>query len=263
MFEKALWRTKFGAMPTWPCPACESIALGRRKGSDGFRIEETGPSKRARSHEEWDPEWIEQRFAAILQCHNPACGELVAVCGNVSVEEYYIYDENGEHDYIRGDIYYPTYFEKAPPIFKIHSKCPDAVKAHLVAAFSLIWCDLGAAANRLRAGVEALLDDQGVAKTYIYNRRRRPLSAHNRIEKFRVKDREAADYLMAIKWLGNEGSHGAAEDVSRDDLLNAMELFEAAVDRVFVKSADKFAKLAAGISRRKGKKEKAKRKRKK
>src|SRR5581483_9192460 len=103
--------------------------------------------------------------------------------------------------------------------------------------------DVASAANRLRAGVEALLDDQGVVKTSVVQRRRQRMSTHSRIERFKQVDDEAAKYLMAIKWLGNTGSHGAPDDVSRGDVLDAMELFEATIERLYLKRAEKYAKI--------------------
>jgi len=111
----------------------------------------------------------------------------------------------------------------------------------------------------MRAGVEALLDDQRIQKSKSGSKKRQYLTTHVRIEKLEVKNPDAAQYLMAIKWLGNTGSHGATSNLSRDDLLNAAEFFEAAVDLLYVKRATKIRRLASEINRRKGPKKRSKR----
>jgi len=261
MFDKQLWKPAFTYWPSWPCPACRSVALGLRKGKEKKLLdEETGPSKRARSHDDWEPDWIERKFAAILECHNPACGELVSVAGRVALEEEYSYDENGDVSRSHEPCYMPVFFDNAPPIFAIPRECPDAVKTQLLAAFAAIWFDLAAAANRLRAGVEALLDDHGIPKTSLVDGKRKPLTTHSRIEKFKKANADGAEYLMAIKWLGNAGSHGVPADINRNDLLDATALFEATIELVYLKSAEKFAKIAAALNKRKGKPKKHKKK---
>lgn len=114
MFDKKLWKPQFRYWPTWSCPSCRSVALGLPKAKDKLLDEETGPSKRAHDEDEWEVEWIERKFATILQCHNPACGDMVAVAGRVSVEQNYDYDENGETVITYDDWYMPIFFDQAP-----------------------------------------------------------------------------------------------------------------------------------------------------
>ena len=262
MFDRNLWKERFTFWPTWPCPRCRSVALSIPKVKPQLIDEETGPSKRAHSDEAWDPDWIEKRFIALLRCHNPACGEIVSVSGSVFVDMDHYYDENGDTQTQYEDVYKPSYFTDAPPIFAVPEECPQPVSKQLESSFALIWCDTAAAANRLRAGVEALLDNQNIQKTTLSkNRTRERLTTHSRIEKLMKKDKEAADYLMAIKWLGYIGSHDGHAIEARSDILDALSLFEAAIERLYLKKAEKFARLAAAISKRKGKPAKHRRKR--
>jgi hypothetical protein len=259
MFDRSLWQESFGKWPTWPCPACNSVALTLSDKKSALLCEETGPSSREHDHEAWEPDWINKRFVALLKCHNPTCGELVGIGGHATVHEWQYYDDDGHGQSDYSDQYTPIFFDRAPPIFPIPEQCPAAVKAHLAAAFALIWFDVGSAANRMRAGVEALLDDQRIQKSKSGSKKRQYLTTHVRIEKLEVKNPDAAQYLMAIKWLGNTGSHGATSNLSRDDLLNAAEFFEAAVDLLYVKRATKIRRLASEINRRKGPKKRSKR----
>ncbi len=252
MFDQALWKESFASWPTWPCPLCNSVALALPKAKGGLLCKETGPSLREHQHEAWDVDWVVKRFAALLECHNPACGQVVAVLGRASVEEEHYYDENGETQTNYEDVYTPISFHPAPPIFAIPEQCPEKVRALLTASFALIWLDVPSAANRMRAGVEALLDDQRVQKSKSRRGKRQYLTTHVRIQELAAKHREAAEYLMAIKWLGNSGSHAANDVVSRGELLGAAELFEAALELIYVKKQKKFRQLASAINKRKG-----------
>jgi hypothetical protein len=57
---------------------------------------------------------------------------------------------------------------------------------------------------------------------------------------------------LAIKWLGNEGSHEGVGELKTDDLLDGFELFEHVIDQVCTKRTEKLKRLAANINRRKG-----------
>lgn len=75
---------------------------------------------------------------------------------------------------------------------------------------------------------------------------------HERIEKFAVKHQQAAVQLMAIKWLGNTGSHAALDTLTREDLLNDFEHFEYALDLVYVNKGAALQKRAKRIIKKKG-----------
>jgi len=103
-----------------------------------------------------------------------------------------------------------------------------------------------------------LLDAQGIQKTVVSkNGKRELLNTHTRIEKLANKEKSAADYLMAIKWLGNSGSHGHGKNISREDLLGGFELFEASIEVLYLKRQERLSRLAAEISKRKGKAKRA------
>lgn len=80
----------------------------------------------------------------------------------------------------------------------------------------------------------------------------RSLSLHERIEKFGTTEADAATQLMAIKWLGNTGSHISLNELKRDDLLDAFEHFEFALELTYVKLADTLKERAIKIIKKKG-----------
>ena len=67
---------------------------------------------------------------------------------------------------------------------------------------------------------------------------------------------EAAKSLEAVKWLGNVGSHANLDSLTIDDLLDGFDLFEHAIERVYVRRAEDLSKMAARINKQKGKRPK-------
>ena len=89
------------------------------------------------------------------------------------------------------------------------------------------------------------------------NGRRVQLSLHGRIVQFRANNADAAHTLEAVKWLGNIGSHANLDTLMIDDLLDGFELFEHAIERVYVRREEHLKKLASVISKQKGKRRKS------
>lgn len=214
---------------------------------------ETGPSNEAHGHDAWEVAWIDERFTAQLVCGNGSCGNVVVVCGKVQCDEHMYYDHEGR---TQGEIvrtYVPYYFHDPLPVFPIAQECPNTVGDELKKSFGLLWSDVSSAANRLRVGVEALLTERGIKRTVVNKKgKRQALALHDRIVAFKKEEPEAADTLLAIKWLGNEGSHAGTGALTVDDLLDAYELFEHAIEQVYVKRSKKMSKLASGINKKRG-----------
>lgn len=151
-------------------------------------------------------------------------------------------------------VYKPTGLYPAPCIFPLAEQCPEEIAVELRKAFSLFWGDSAACANRLRVAVEQLLNDQRIVKTVINtNNKRVGLTLHARIDKFKKVDPQAANYLKAIKWLGNAGSHAGLDAVDDVDLLNGFELIEHVIERIYLKRDKRLQQIASDLSKRKGK----------
>ena len=251
--KRQLWKPPFAVFPSWPCPACEIGTVALLDGS--LTIVETGPSKEAHDHEAWEPTWIEERFIAMLTCNNVNCMESVAVSGRTRHVEDHDY-ERQEHNWTR--LYKPESFSEALPVFSIPDTCPDSIEHELKRAFSLIWSDIGSSANRLRSAIEVLLDERRIRKTTQNSSGKRiPLTLHQRIALFRSKNIDAAVPLEAVKWLGNVGSHASLDALTIDELLDGFELFEHAIERVYVRRDEQLRKLAGVINKQKGKRRKS------
>jgi Domain of unknown function (DUF4145) len=249
--DRNLWRTRFETWPVLPCPTCGSKALSIVKDSVARR--ETGLSRLAHSEPAWEVSWVDERFTAHLVCGNVDCQNVVVACGRVDFEEENYYDNEGATRSNVRYLYLPQFFCAAPPVFPIAAECPGSVRSELEAAFALLWSDVGSAANRVRAGVEALLTERGVARTTRNGKgKRQPLSLHARIDKYKQASPEAAPTLFALKWLGNDGSHASPEGVDINNLLDAFELFEHAIETIYVKRTDKLKRLASSINKKRG-----------
>ena len=102
------------------------------------------------------------------------------------------------------------------------------------------------------------MDERKVKKTIVNSSRKRVhLTLHQRIGLFQNKYADAAPPLEAVKWLGNVGSHANLNTLTIDDLLNGFELFEHAIERIYVRREEHLRRLASGISKQKGKRPKS------
>jgi hypothetical protein len=204
--------------------------------------EETGLSKEARKDEAWDPEWIMGRFAAKLICGD--CGDPAFVIGQWDVEEYWDHDTPPE----LMPRYSPLAILPPPRIIVVPEGTPDDVQENLDGAFGFFWHDLDAAGNRVRTAVERILDDQRVPKVPSAKNRRTRLTLHTRLERFKDKNADAAELLMAVKWIGNAGSH--SRSLTRDDLMDGFDLIEQVLIELYSSHAKRTLKLAKSINRR-------------
>lgn len=246
--NKDHWRRLFWKIPSWLCPRCQVASLALDDTS--LKIAEPKWSSDAHGHEAWDPDWIDERFACLLICQNRECGEVVALAGKTSHEEDHDWEQQTMH-WTRTFI--PQVAVPAPPIFPVPKECPEEVGEELKKAFGLYWSDPASSANRLRVSVEVLLNDQKVAKTVVNKKgKRETLNLHARIEKFKAKDAEAANYLLAIKWLGNAGSHAGLDSLDDGDLLGGFELIEHVIERLYVRREARLKQIAKGLNQRKG-----------
>lgn len=237
--DRAAWKSDFtrDRFITWPCPECAGrIALRDNAISEA----ETEISVRAHSHDAWEPSWIAGYFTVLLECGD--CGDPAVVSGMFVGDEYY-----GEDEMEAFNRYEPKFISPAPKLIRIAPKTPDSVIAELTHAFGLFWTDSEACANRLRSAVERILDDQRVQKAPSRDNRRVRLSLHKRLELLREKKSEAADLLMAAKWIGNAGSHG--KPLQRDDLFNGFDLMEQALELLYSDAAAVARRLARNINK--------------
>lgn len=213
-----------------------------------------------RGDEDWDPDWVEERFSCLLLCSETSCAEPVVVVGRTSCEpgEYYDNDDGEGHSYMDWmTSLIPDFVLPAPDLFRLPQHCPKDVASEIRRAFSLFWCDTQAAANRVRSGVEALLDSIGVPKRRRVKGKIERISLHNRIQLFSKREPVLAASLLAVKWIGNAGSH--TSELSKDDLYDAFDILNHVLDEVVEQRTKQIATLTKEINRKRGPRSKSKR----
>lgn len=218
---------------------------------ESLAYKETALSHEGHEHPAHDFDWVRYRFTALFVCNNKKCMEVASVAGSGGLDE--------EHDWENQDIsytpyFFPEYFMPSPAIIPVPAGTPEEIKEELALSFSAYWGDPSAAANKVRLAVERLLDHRRITNFAVRNGRRRRKSLHERIEDFKAKQPDLAECLLAIKWLGNAGSH--PEGLSREDMLDAYEILQHVLEELYVARRARAAALARGINRRKGAKKK-------
>ncbi|MEW2219039.1 DUF4145 domain-containing protein [Streptomyces sp. NPDC006990] len=231
--------------PHIPCPTCTRGAL--LPVSDSFVVEESVTSRSLHDHDAWEPEWIHGGFHCVLTCRKETC-DRVRVIGEMTV------DWGGRHDVQYEQYLAPTMFFPALPLLESRELCPSGVGERVDAAAKILWLDPNAAANRIRAAVEALLDDRGVIRTKLIRAAKvAKISLDSRISTFKTalpQYADAADLLLAVKWIGNVGSH---EDVLRiPDVLEGVEFLDHALSLIYDTSGDDMRKRASEVTARRG-----------
>lgn len=231
--------------PEIPCPSCaRGVLLPDR---DSFVEEESITSKNLHGHEGWEPEWIQSDFHCVLTCRKETC-DRVRVTGEMNL------GWGGRYDVQYEKFFMPIIFRPALPLLVSRNLCPAEVGERVDAAAKILWLDPNAAANRLRGAVEALMDDTGVVCTKPGRAGKEiRLSLDKRIEVFKAElpqYSDAADLLLAVKWIGNVGSH---EDVLRvRDVLEGAWFLDEALSLIYGKSSGDMKKRASEVTARRG-----------
>lgn len=231
----------------WNFPNCNSIALEIIK--DKFVTEETQSSIAMRKKDDyWETEWIELNVLGQLKCKN--CKEVVFFIGRGNPEEIGYYDHKLD-DYISDyeTSFTPLFINPTIQIFEIPQKCPDLVKDEIIDSFKLYWTDLESCANKIRISLEHLMDYYKVKKYNTTSGKRNPISLHNRIKLF--PNVEVKDILLAIKWIGNSGSHSKSK-LETIDILETYKLYEFSLQKLFNNDEKEIKNIAKQINQRKG-----------
>lgn len=247
--NRALWTSYITAdrCPAWICPVCRIGILTLTEKT--LAEEETVDSKRAHSHEEWDYDWVSSVFTAWAHCNNRSCKQTFAISGTGTLEP--CYGPDGETGY--ENAYYPKACLPMLDIFEFAEGCPDDVGKEMRAAFSLFWSFRAACAGRIRVALECLLTHLKIPKKKKSKKGKfYDLTLHDRIEELAKSDPKIGAQFIALKLLGNAGSHDS--DVSQNDLLDAFEIMEHALaELIYYKNkAKRVSKLAKGLTKKHG-----------
>lgn len=251
---KGFWKNlKFmhGNNPTIHCPTCRTGTLEGIAGT--FKFENTADTKALLKEDRAISEWeIDFKFSSLMRCNNRSCKEVISCLGT----GYYDQAEDSKFDEASGQYYpyfhryyRPEYFSKAIHIIELKNKYPTLIKKALEDSFKLFFCDSESCANKIRVTVEVLMDNLKVKTSVISNHRRKQLTLHARILEYRNKNEKLADLLLAIKWIGNSGSHNTK--ISKDDTLDAYRILEYVLIKLFENDELELIKIANQINRMK------------
>ena len=97
---------------------------------------------------------IPERFVMFMQCTSPACGEIVAVMGDVAT----ILEQDADDHSELVEYFAPSFMDPPPPIIAIPKRVPEPVIQEIKLAFQLYWVDYRVCAARLRTSLERLMD---------------------------------------------------------------------------------------------------------
>ncbi len=252
MINRKLYKGYFTQeyMSKWRCPTCNNSALKVQQ--DKF-IQEHNSATAMNYDKEWFvvPEMIEYTFTAMLLCTNPTCKEVVTCSGNGCVETEYYYENNGDTGRNYVNYYKPSFFYPSLHLFQIPEKTPESVKNSILSSFSLVFNNKSAAANQVRIAVECLLTHLKVKQYHTSGGRRRKLTLHRRIELLPEKLKKIKDICLAIKWLGNAGSH-CDDEITFDDIFDGYDMLSYILEELYDNKHIHVKKLAKKINAKKG-----------
>jgi hypothetical protein len=235
--------------PDWTCPSCKKAPLRIRE--DTFFREELEHS-RDHSHDAWEPEWIRYVYSCLLVCSNDKCKEIVASGGTGSVDWDVVEDEKGNVDQVWEDHFRPKFFEPPLEIFSLPKDCPESVSQPIRNSFAVFFSEPHAASNNVRIAIEALLTELKVRRFKVVGGKRIFVSLHQRIALLPKQYSQLKDLILAIKWLGNAGSHDGGANVTLDDVMDAYQLAEHILHEVYSPKLSKLESLAKKVNKKKG-----------
>ncbi len=89
--------------------------------------------------------------------------------------------------------------------------------------FYQLWYEYEACVNKIRQSLEILVDEKGVKGGKL----------HNKIESLKESlGVDLCETLMAIKWIGNDGSHSGG-DFTRDQILYTYSLMVDVLNKLY------------------------------
>jgi len=247
--DRILLKSRFtkDKIPAWLCPTCRSGILNPKK--DGFVYSETADSKNSHKHEEWEPEWVDYTYSMILECSNKNCREIVSSSGIGSVEGDWGMGMEGFPEPSFYDTFTPKYFYPSLILFNYPEEVEDDVKQELKESFELFFCNPSSSANHIRSALEKLLNHLKVKRFETSKGRKKFVVLHKRIEIISSKYPNLTDHFLALKWLGNAGSH-SHKKITTDDVIDAYDIFEFILNELFKSKSLK--KLVKKINKKKG-----------
>ena len=248
--NRELWknRTFTNENPiNYPCPKC-SLGFLTLKRKIVMEITPSGTEMESYSY----PNGIEHIFNGTLICKNENCKELVSISGQC-LKDIRTGKElpNGEMVEHRFSTYYPKFFFPNLGIIDLPKEVSENVIEQINLSFSHYFNDLSSCANRIRNGIELILDDLKAPKWRKTKAGNKQVfkNIHSRIEHYGNRNKSMSNHLLALKIIGNEGSHIGF--LKSEDILDSYEILEQLIDFTYTKKKERITELVKEIVNRK------------
>ncbi|SIN91255.1 DUF4145 domain-containing protein [Agromyces cerinus] len=235
---------------TWPrvlCPEC-------LEGTLALKSTTQYPDARSRAHIELvrrhldGPDELGGSFTGVLECDNHGCKREAAIAGDWAY--LWSFDDVQERERLT-DFFALRHISPAPQLLLTPQRTPTKVVEAIAMASSVLWTSPDLAATQLRLAVEELLTARGVKRTFITaKRKRKRLSAQERLDIFASTHPEVVHALEAVKWIGNTGTHESG--LSIDDVVTGAKFLELALRRLYDTNEADLLATAKDINRRRG-----------
>ena len=232
----------------WPCFVCWKGFFVLNIGT--LQYSETIESKKQQEKRVWpNPREIEYIYTCQFQCNNQWCKNTIysTGIGEINSSPVFAFDEKSRQDIPISEELYdqfsPKFFEPHLHIFKIHKNVPDKIRRKIHDSFQLFFANPSAAGNSARIALELILDHFGIARHISVKGKDVRLTLEQRIEKFQIENWK--ETLHALRWLGNDGSHGTIE---REDVLDLYDILEKVLNEVFGKETQSILELSKSIN---------------
>jgi hypothetical protein len=227
------------------CPTCDVGSLRVEQAT--LKGESTRSTVYCEKEDSWEHIFWEGRFCCLCKCSNANCSDSFAVVGTASC---------GEGDY--GEtyvIYQPLVFFPPLRLFRIPDGTPTDVASETACAFGQTWIDPSAAINHVRKAIELMMTFKKVPRFKLVGKkgstnRRRPLNLHSRIEACKGITPELREQLLAIKWIGNAGSHESHAVI--EDVFDCYDLLEHTLAQIYGTHDRQRHGIVRQVNRRKG-----------
>lgn len=235
-------------VPEWTCPSCDTGILKKdltkEKDYNSLTIYDTQWTKNAHRHVDYYPEIDETKFFGYLVCTN--CNDQITIYGNGRLEEEYSERRQYFHNILK-----PLNFNPPLKIINVNRNCPGNVKNIITDSFNLYWLDLPSCANKIRVSIEFLLDHFNAERTITNangEENYKPLD--KRITDLVGIDEKVKEKLMAIKWIGNIGTH--EDKMEKKYILHVYEILESLLDDLYNNDGERINRIVRTINESKG-----------
>ncbi|GAA1127118.1 DUF4145 domain-containing protein [Arthrobacter flavus] len=215
----------------WPRPHCRICGEGYVSWEKPVTARNE-KSMNDMNHPGWEPEWITGTMHVIGHCDYSECKQTVIGVGRFRVD-YATSDLGSDYQGIAySEFYKVEYFNPPLPLLPLPESVPQDIRDAIDRAAPIIFVDPSSAATVLRAAIELFLTDWGIPA---YDPKNRRINLHKRIElwKAATENHQVGEQLLAVKWIGNSGSH-EGERLSVRAVVDGLEFIEAAFNELLV-----------------------------